>query len=283
MVTSDAVVTGGAMSAGYPPEWEFDGLLRNGEAVVVRPIQPGDAPALVGLRANVPPGTHQHELLASPISAWPRQRASARWTTTPGWPSSRSCRTSWSGWRATTAPTRGYRRPRPASSSPAPAGATVSRPCCSRAWRSTRGPRGSCASPPRSGRRTRPCLSYLPRRACTAPGTTARRRCASRSTCGRRRPTVRRVTSGRRWRRSLASRRSFALALSPSSEQDGTRATSGIRWSSPCSPATSPERSTRLIPPPGRLAACPRSRRCCRYPSRSTWLWSPFPPRLSPP
>ena len=67
MVTSDAVVTGGAMAAGYPPEWEFDGLLRNGEAVVVRPIQPGDAPALVGLRANVPPGTHQHELLASPI------------------------------------------------------------------------------------------------------------------------------------------------------------------------------------------------------------------------
>ena len=66
MVTSDAVVTGGAMAAGYPPEWEFDGLLRNGEAVVVRPIQPGDAPALVGLRAKVPPGTHQHELLANP-------------------------------------------------------------------------------------------------------------------------------------------------------------------------------------------------------------------------
>ncbi len=66
MVNSDAVVTGGAMAAGYPPEWEFDGLLRNGEAVVVRPIQPGDAPALVGLRAKVSPGTHQHELLANP-------------------------------------------------------------------------------------------------------------------------------------------------------------------------------------------------------------------------
>lgn len=66
MVTSDAVATGEAMPAGYPSEWEFDGLLRNGEAVVVRPIQPGDAPALVGLRAKVSPGTDQHELLANP-------------------------------------------------------------------------------------------------------------------------------------------------------------------------------------------------------------------------
>ena len=33
---------------------------------MVRPIQPGDAPALVGLRAKVSPGTHQHELLANP-------------------------------------------------------------------------------------------------------------------------------------------------------------------------------------------------------------------------
>ena len=56
----------------------------------------------------------------------------------------------------------------------------------------------------------------------------------------------------------------------------------GHRSSSPCSPATSPELSTRSIPPPARSAACPRSRRCCRYPSRSTWLSSPFPPRLSP-
>jgi acyl-CoA synthetase (NDP forming)/GNAT superfamily N-acetyltransferase len=67
MVTSDAVVTGEAMPAGYPSEWEFDGLLRDGEAVVVRPIQPGDAPALVGLHAKVSPGTHRHELLANPV------------------------------------------------------------------------------------------------------------------------------------------------------------------------------------------------------------------------
>ena len=36
MVTSDTVATGGAMPAGYPSAWEFDGLLMNGEAVVVR-------------------------------------------------------------------------------------------------------------------------------------------------------------------------------------------------------------------------------------------------------
>jgi acyl-CoA synthetase (NDP forming)/GNAT superfamily N-acetyltransferase len=52
--------------AGYPAEWEFDGLLRNGEAVVIRPIRPADTPALVGLRGATSPGTHQHVLLAGP-------------------------------------------------------------------------------------------------------------------------------------------------------------------------------------------------------------------------
>ena len=67
MVAADAVVTGGAMPAGYPREWEFDGLLMNGEAVVVRPIQPADAPALVGLHAAVSPDTlHRHVLLDHP-------------------------------------------------------------------------------------------------------------------------------------------------------------------------------------------------------------------------
>jgi len=56
-----------AEPAGYPVEWEFDGLLRNGEAVVVRPIRPDDAPALAGLHGAVSPGTHnQHKLLAVP-------------------------------------------------------------------------------------------------------------------------------------------------------------------------------------------------------------------------
>ena len=67
MVTSDTVAPGGAMPAGYPSEWEFDGLLMNGEAVVVRPILPADAPALVGLHAIVSPDTlHRHVLLDHP-------------------------------------------------------------------------------------------------------------------------------------------------------------------------------------------------------------------------
>ena len=67
MVAADAVVTGWAMPTGYRPEWEFDGLLMNGEAVVVRPIQPADAPALVGLHAIVSPDTLDlHVLLDHP-------------------------------------------------------------------------------------------------------------------------------------------------------------------------------------------------------------------------
>ena len=51
MATADAEGGAAAMPVGYPMEWEFDGLLMNGEAVVVRPIQPADAPAVVGLAA----------------------------------------------------------------------------------------------------------------------------------------------------------------------------------------------------------------------------------------
>ena len=65
MVASDAATKEEAMPAGYPSAWEFDGLLRNGETAVVRPIRPSDAPALVGLHGAVSPGTlHQHVLLA---------------------------------------------------------------------------------------------------------------------------------------------------------------------------------------------------------------------------
>ena len=60
-----------AEPAGYPAEWEFDGLLRDGEAVVVRPIRAADAPALVGLREATSPGTHQHVLLAGPALSLP--------------------------------------------------------------------------------------------------------------------------------------------------------------------------------------------------------------------
>jgi acyl-CoA synthetase (NDP forming)/GNAT superfamily N-acetyltransferase len=67
MTTVDDAVQDAAEPPGYPPEWEFDGLLRNGEAVVVRPIRPADAPALAGLRAATSPGTpHRHVLLSGP-------------------------------------------------------------------------------------------------------------------------------------------------------------------------------------------------------------------------
>ena len=67
MAAVDRAVHDVAEPAGYPREWEFDGLLRNGEAVVVRPIRPADAPALVGLHGAVSPGTlHRHVLLAGP-------------------------------------------------------------------------------------------------------------------------------------------------------------------------------------------------------------------------
>jgi len=67
MIASDAAVRDEALPAGYPSAWEFDGLLRNGEAAVVRPIRRSDAPALVGLHAAVSPSTlHRHKLLAQP-------------------------------------------------------------------------------------------------------------------------------------------------------------------------------------------------------------------------
>src|SRR5512142_2454297 len=67
MATMRSAVHDTAEPSGYPREWEFDGLLRNGEAAVVRPIRPTDAPALVGLHGAVSPGTlHRHVLLTGP-------------------------------------------------------------------------------------------------------------------------------------------------------------------------------------------------------------------------
>ncbi len=67
MATVNSAVHDAAEPAGYPREWEFDGLLRNGEAVVVRPSRPADAPALVGLHGAVSPDTlHRHVLLTGP-------------------------------------------------------------------------------------------------------------------------------------------------------------------------------------------------------------------------
>ena len=45
-----------AEPAGYPTSWEFDGLLADGQAVLVRPVKPGDAKALVGLHVHPQPG-----------------------------------------------------------------------------------------------------------------------------------------------------------------------------------------------------------------------------------
>ena len=67
MVTPGTSVHDEALPARYPPAWEFDGLLRNGEAVVVRPIRPADAPALIGLHKATAPGTlHRHVLVHQP-------------------------------------------------------------------------------------------------------------------------------------------------------------------------------------------------------------------------
>ncbi len=77
MAIADDAGPDAAEPAGYPAEWEFDGLLRNGEAVVVRPIRPADAPAVVGLREAVSPDTHQHVLLAGPAFSF---QAAARFS-----------------------------------------------------------------------------------------------------------------------------------------------------------------------------------------------------------
>ncbi len=67
METAYAAAHNGAIPPGYPAAWEFDGLLMNGEAVVVRPIQPTDAPALTGFHATLSPDSiHRHRLLAHP-------------------------------------------------------------------------------------------------------------------------------------------------------------------------------------------------------------------------
>jgi acyl-CoA synthetase (NDP forming)/GNAT superfamily N-acetyltransferase len=67
MAAADTVVHYEAVPAGYPSEWEFDGLLRNGEEVLVRPIQSADAPALLAFHATVSPDRiHRHVLLEHP-------------------------------------------------------------------------------------------------------------------------------------------------------------------------------------------------------------------------
>jgi hypothetical protein len=66
--------------AGYPASWEFDGLLNDGEAVLVRPVRPNDATALAGLHVHTPLTRTRHSLRASYATA-------PRWTTKSAWPS----------------------------------------------------------------------------------------------------------------------------------------------------------------------------------------------------
>ncbi len=141
MVASDAAAKDEALPAGYPSAWEFDGLLRNGETAVVRPIRPSDAPALVGLHGAVSPGTlHQHVLLAGPTLS---VEEAARFSEVDydtrmafvalvsgelvGLASYDRAATPSAAAEASFIVIDTYQRPR------------RRRPCCSRAWRSTRG------------------------------------------------------------------------------------------------------------------------------------------------
>jgi len=87
MVAADAAVTGGAMAGGYPPEWKFDGLLMDGEAVVVRPIQPADAPALVSLQARVagPTPVRSRPVVSRAAQASPRPDPGAQFRSGIPW------------------------------------------------------------------------------------------------------------------------------------------------------------------------------------------------------
>jgi len=56
MNDSSALEVEKAEPVGYPTSWEFDGLLADGEAVLVRPVRPSDATALAGLHVHPLPG-----------------------------------------------------------------------------------------------------------------------------------------------------------------------------------------------------------------------------------
>jgi hypothetical protein len=49
----------------YPASWEFDGLLTNGAAVLVRPIRPEDATALARFHVRLSPESIQYRFFAA--------------------------------------------------------------------------------------------------------------------------------------------------------------------------------------------------------------------------
>ena len=52
MVETNVELLSPSEPAAYPGSWEFDGLLTDGEAVLVRPVRPSDAIALAGLHVH---------------------------------------------------------------------------------------------------------------------------------------------------------------------------------------------------------------------------------------
>src|ERR1022692_1249749 len=263
MTIADDAVPEVADPAGYPVEWEFDGLLRNGEAVVVRPIRSADAPALIGLRGAVSPGTHQHVLLDGPALS---RQAAARFS-----------EVDYDARMAFVALVSdemvglaSYDRP-DARAPAAEASFIVA------GDRRGHGITTLLFESLAEYARTRGILCFTAEvraqntamlELFAATGLRYTRRdgpatvrveidlqptAADRSSCDQ--------------REAMAEVASVAAILRPRSiavvGAGRPRATSGIRWSGRCSPAISRELCTRLTRPPGRSAACPHSRRCC--------------------
>jgi len=85
-----------AEPAGYPTSWEFDGLLADGQAVLVRPVKPGDArrssacTCILNLE-------HHREFTPHIRHSWrARCHISRRWITENAWRSWYWQRTVWS-------------------------------------------------------------------------------------------------------------------------------------------------------------------------------------------
>jgi len=85
-----------AEPAGYPTSWEFDGLLADGQAVLVRPVKPGDAKALVGLHVHPQPGAPPRIYATHPSLMASEMSISRRWITENAWRSWYWQRTVWS-------------------------------------------------------------------------------------------------------------------------------------------------------------------------------------------
>jgi GNAT superfamily N-acetyltransferase len=59
----------------YPPDWEFDSLLTDGTEVLVRPIRPDDADALVDFHAGLSPQTIHRRFFSGHPRLLPKEAA----------------------------------------------------------------------------------------------------------------------------------------------------------------------------------------------------------------